>query len=735
MTAAAVGVCAALAGQPPAFAQAYGTADSANPASLPYVTVSAEKVPENAQLAPVSVTAVTAAEMKDRGVVSVRDAALYAPNANLVEYTARAISIAEFRGVGGSPTNPGVTTYIDGVPQLNADTSSVELFDTEQMEFVRGSQGTLYGRNTLGGVINIRSRAPGLVPRASIEQGFGNYQQRDIHLSLSGPLTEGDELAGSLAGGISARDGYTINDFTGRDLDSRAAMFGRAQLLFRLSEHWDARLIAGGEDAHDGDFALGDLDALRARPHHVDHDFTGYTRRAISDVTGQVHFYGDRFDFSSVTGAQGYRAFETTDLDVSPQNELTRQNHRKALQLTQEFGFNSSEDAPLRLTDNLALRWQTGLFLFRQNNNQQVTNFINSAFLVENGGSFLGVPFSVPQAPFIPLPLNTPPAQDRLFADLRDRGAGLYGQGTFESGGWSLALGLRYDYEHKEVGLYSPTVQPGPGGTVVPLGMPSTVNDARNYAAVSPRGSLGYKLNEQVFLYASIARGYRAGGFNPQSPSGEITFEPEHSTAYETGIKTQWLDERLVANLAVFRIDLKDLQLNIPFGSPGQFYIANAGTARNQGVELELRARPLRQWDVFAALGTLNARFGAGSMNMGNEVSGHNIPLAEPLTMNLGSEYRIALGSGTSAHLRVEFQRLGGYFYTADNTVSQSPYELLNLRSGVGGTRWSVEVWLRNALNRDYIPLAIPFTGITPSGYVGESAPPRTFGVNLSIQL
>ena len=127
---------------------------------MPTVTVTAQKEPQDRQKVPVSVTAVTKETLDAAGVRLVSDAAIYAPNTTFTEWTARKLSNARFRGIGSSPNNPAITTYIDGVPQLNANSSSIELLDVEQIEFVRGPQSALFGRNTLGGLVTVNSRAP-----------------------------------------------------------------------------------------------------------------------------------------------------------------------------------------------------------------------------------------------------------------------------------------------------------------------------------------------------------------------------------------------------------------------------------------------------------------------------------------------------------------------------------------------------------------------------------------------
>ena len=197
---------------------------------------------------------------------SVSDAAGYAPNTFFNEFTARKLSNARFRGVGASPSNPGVTTYIDGVPQLNANSSSLELVDVDQIEFVRGPQSALFGRNALGGIINITSGRPSLKTwTGGLVGPYGNFSAGDLRASASGPLVK-DTLAVGVGFGYSARDGFTKNDVTGHDLDSRSAVFGKGQLLWKPAARWEARALFNAERARDGDYALNDLASAARQP-------------------------------------------------------------------------------------------------------------------------------------------------------------------------------------------------------------------------------------------------------------------------------------------------------------------------------------------------------------------------------------------------------------------------------------------------------------------------------------
>src|SRR6185436_13126417 len=252
--------------------------------TLPTVTVTAQKEPADPQGLPVSVSIVPLDSLWNGGMTTIGEAAIYAPNTYFTDFTARKLSNPRFRGIGSSPANPAITTYIDGVPQLNTNSSSVEFLDVTQVEFVRGPQSALFGRNTLGGLVNVSSARPSLLKwTGSAIAPFGNYSSFDVRANASGPIAS--KAAVGFAIGHSQRDGFSTNDITGHDIDSRDGLFGKAQLLLTPTAQWEARLIYTGERARDGDYALMDLGALRDNPHHVQRDFEGHTERDIHAVT------------------------------------------------------------------------------------------------------------------------------------------------------------------------------------------------------------------------------------------------------------------------------------------------------------------------------------------------------------------------------------------------------------------------------------------------------------------
>ena len=680
---------------------------------LPEITVVGDKQPAPSQDVPQSLTPVTTQTINDDNVTTVKDAAVFAPNVFMNEFGAQKLSNPFFRGIGNSPDNPGVTTFIDGVPQLNANSSSIQLLDVDQVEFLRGSQADLYGRNTVGGLINITSALPDLKAwHASVEEEYGNYDFNDIRLSLNAPIVSND-LALGVAVGDTSRDGYTVNDFTGHRLDDRDDLFGKAQLLWRPAAGWEVRLLFTDERDRDGDYALGDLDAIRADPNHVSHDFAGFTHRDIVAPTLWIGYKGDAVDFAMITGLVNWRTEDLTDLDYTSNPALysTRQDAEQESQFTEELRLASAKDAPVALGDDFKLKWQTGVFAFTQDYKQEAFNNLSSEF------AGLGPGFQLTQ---------------QQYAHLQDVGVGVYGETTLTA--WDkldLTLGARYDWEQKKANLQTTT------DVLLPLlyggGLfSSPASGERDYSEFSPHAGLDYHITPDQSAYVTVTRGYKAGGFNSSAPVGSESYGPEYSWDYELGMKTEWLDKRLVANFALFYIDWEGIQTNQPNpASPGNFYIANAGGAASKGAEFQLLARPVAPLDLFGGIGYTDARFLSGSSDSGVNIGGNHLQYAPVFTANAGAQYSLVLCKQATAYARAEVIGCGSYQYDNQNNASQGAYALANFRLGVRGKYWFAEGWIKNAFDKHYVPTAFAYN--SPSGLIGQSGDPMTCGFRVGV--
>jgi len=675
--------------------------------TLPTVIVTAQKEAEDVKAVPASITAVTSETIANAGLRVVTDAAMFAPNTVFTEFTARKVSNARFRGIGSSPGNPAITTYIDGVPQLNSNSSNVELLDVDQIEFVRGPQSPLFGRNTLGGIVNVTSTRPSTSRwTGSIVAPFGDFGSKEVRGNVSGPL--GDKAAISLAAGRQQRDGYTVNQVTGNDLDSRDGTFAKAQLMLTPNANWQARVIYSHERNRDGDYALGDLGAIRATPFVVSRNFEGFTNRDINSTTLNLRGNGERVSIESTTGFVKWKTADDTDLDYTPLPLATRRNNEEDVQFTQEVRLASPENAPLQLSDTITLKWQGGVEYFRQNYDQLAVNSLG-AFVLS------------PQIPF-------PVAQTSPESAIDSSGIGVFGHGTLSfNDRTDLTVGLRFDREQSEAALntfFSPAIAPAN-----PVAAEDTFSD------VSPQFAFAFRPTAGSSIYASASRGFKAGGYNPAALPGSEAYGEEHAWHVEGGVKSTLAGGRVSANAAVFSIEWDDLQLNVPNPFvPGQFYIANVGGATSRGVEVDLTARPHASLDLFASFGYTHARFADGTMSSGVSVADKKLPYTPDYTAVVGAQLSRAVTSAVTIYGRAEAVMYGAFEYDEANTARQDAYQLANFRAGARG-RWLFgEAWIRNAFDTMYVPIAIPYPGFAPSGFIGENGRPRTFGVSAGVR-
>lgn len=714
---------------------------SSEPAvDMDVVIISAPKLPQNLLTAPLSATVATEKELQDRGVRTVKDAAFFAPNTNLIEFVARKLSNPRFRGIGGSPMNPGVTTYYDGVPQFNGNSSSLELLDVEQVDIVRGPAGALFGRNTVGGLINITSRRPSLDAwGGQTEFTFGNYNSFDYRASVTGPLVQ-DQLGFSFAGGYSERDGYTTDTTSGSDIDNRSAWFGKTQFLWTPDEDLEVRFILFAEQDSDGDYALQDLAANRNNPRVSSRDFIGFTNRDVLMPTLQITYHADAFDFTSTTGLVWWETEDLTDLDygfglppgtppgltLPPGTSfLRRSNLEKQSTWTQEFRFANPSDSPITLSDEITLAWQAGIFLFHQDYEQNVSQ-TRQPLLFGGFGAVAGNQ------------LNTQ-------SNLTDWGIGTYLQGTLTF--WDrldLTGGVRWDYEDKEASLQTNSlgITPFP---LPPVAAATTANSlSRSFHQVTPQAAIAYDLTPNLISYLSFAGGFKAGGFNAGAPAGAQAFGEETSWNYEIGFKGKAMDDSLTFNLAFFYTDWQNLQLNTPNPlTPALYLITNAGDASAKGIELDFHYQPASAVEFFGSAGWIDTTFHSGATDVNPflpplaftgvpaNISGNQIPFVPDYTVSFGSQVTWELGGGLDLYARGEVKFLGSFNYDSLNSAAQDAYTLANFRLGVRKNAWFAEAYVNNAFNTEYYPIAIPLPGVSPSGYVGESGAPVTFGMRV----
>ena len=666
---------------------------------LPDLSVTARRWSELLQDVPAAVTAVSGEEIEAARMRSLQDVSHVVPNVWFTQFSSRRLTFPYVRGVGSGQGDPAVLTYLDGVPQLSVSSTNLPLLGVERVEVLRGPQATLYGRNALGGLIHVHTRKPSLDGHSGHGRiTIGNYDLREFELGYTGPLAE-DHAGISVALMQSSREGFTENDLTGNDVDDRDAFFGRIRTLFRLADTTDLILAVHGERARDGGFVLGELIGLNTRPHHIAQDFEGESERDLYETSATLLHEFDGVDFTSITAFQGWQVDEHSDFDFSPFDLVRRRTREDQRQWSQELRLSSAAEDPVTLSDDASMRWQVGVLGFSNDRDFTPTNEFR-----------------------VPLPGIPVPGFSRNEGAFHDDGLAGYGQATvtlYEQ--VDLTAGIRFDWERKRVRTGS---QFSSGGFVLSQ---SSARFHDRFGEWVPAFSAAWRYRADQMTYVSLAKGYKAGGFNLAAPTGRIPFGPERSWTLEAGWKADLMEDRLAVRAAAFATRWDEMQLSL-FDPIAGGFVDNAGEAKSRGVELELTARPAEGLTLIGGLGVLDTEFEEFIDSFGFDDDGNHLPNAPRRQWNIGVQYGGELSDDLGWFARADHISVGQFFYDPSNLQSER-FSLTNLRVGIErGDQFSFDFFVHNLLDEEYVQLAFQADPSNPLFFVGENGAPRVIG-------
>ncbi len=655
---------------------------------LEAMTVTAEKREENIQEVPVSITAISNIQIEDSGIVSIEEVALQIPNLHLPQTGDRHHSYFYIRGIGSVSMNePVVGFYVDDVNYLNWGCFDTELFDIDRIEVLRGPQGTLYGRNTLGGVINIITKKPENQWEGKASGGYGNYNRQVYRAAIRGPLVK-EKLFLGLSGVKNERDGFADNTYLGTEPDDRDGKSGRAHLRWLPTDAWDITLSANSERLSEGASSLAPLEEARGNPHKVSYNYDGYMDNDTNGQSLRIVYKSPWFDVTSVTARSDWECYMYGDFDHSAYDVALGGIKYDQDQFTQEIRLASAKDSPN------TLKWLAGAYYFNEDLDNDLIYDIHS-----------------------PTPMKS-----YQLSELDNKGYAIFGQATytlFEKLG--LTAGLRYDHESREMDWKAYTEMMG---MTMPIGELDVDDDWDEWL---PKFVIDYQWTPELMTYASMSKGFRSGGFNfVISDPSYVSFDPEYSWNYELGLKSSWLDNRLIVNMAAFYIQWKDQQLG-RYISATEHVIYNAGESYSQGFEVEMISRPARGLEFVAGFGYTDVKFEDYKDDLSGEIYDDNrIPYAPKYTYNLAAQYRHASG----IFGRLELQGVGEVYFDAANTEKESGYQLVNARIGYEWEHFDLYLWGKNLFDKEYIPWAFDATGA--GDWFGHSGDPLIFGITLA---
>ncbi|AOX24335.1 TonB-dependent receptor [Pseudomonas aeruginosa] len=728
--------------------------------ALGKVTVTARRREEDSQKVPTPITVLGGETLEAQRISRVQDLQQVLPSVNVAYIHARQSSVA-VRGIGNNPASDGLEgsagIYLDNVYLGRPGMAVFDLLDIEQLELLRGPQGTLFGKNTTAGVLNISTRAPTFTAERTVEVSGGQDGYFQGRGTVSGPL--GETLAGRLSAYRTRDDGYIKNIHDDNYLNGGERQGARGQLLFEPNEDFSLRWIAdyNEEDSSNGSMVVyGGAERFWQRAALVGASPLRDPQRRKVNINGRqhvsVHQGGSSLEANwnlaggyRLTSISAYRYWHFTpandeQLNVSAINDTGVEVHDR--QFSQEIRLASPTGG--------AFDYVVGAYAFRQNlGNKTFTSYGPLADLYLLGAN-LGA-------------LND--TYSKANGKIETDSFALFAQGTWHlTERLDFTAGLRGTYEEKnaKVERFAPLGGAAVGGVGAAvrngqLGAYDSDDLSQYNFAPSALLSLSYQFSDDLLGYASLSHGEKSGGVNlavgsaPSAGADSLLVGPERANDAELGLKSTLFDRRLLLNANLFWTGIHGYQATTLYQAPGSTQLvqvlANAGSVRSRGLEFEATALPLRgltlnfngsyndvtylSFKDAPCPAEVSTRPGAPSSC---DLTGQRVVGASKWIANLNGEYQWRLDDRFQPYVSASY----AYRSAAEGTLDNSDlskidgYALVNLaaglRSDLGDGQLDTSVWLKNAFDKDYYLSA--FASINGS-YTASVGQPRTLGVSL----
>lgn len=696
---------------------------------------------------PIAATLIDALMVERNNISALKDASELVPNFYIPDYGSRMTSSVYVRGLGARIDQPVVGMNVDNVPVMTKEGYDFEMVDVERIEILRGPQSTLYGRNTMGGVVNVYTLSPFNYQGVKLGAEYGSGNTLKARASVYQKILP--NLATAVSAYYTRTDGFFENLHTGRNCDTEQQGGGRFKLAWRgdkvkventlafsLTEQGGYPYAYAGEDIVD---AQGKPIIANGEIRY--NDPCGYERMEVSDgVT--VRYDAPKFSLQSITSYRYHDDKMTLDQDFTPLSYFTLIQAREEHTATQELVLRSKDGAHGKYS------WLCGAFAFFKHCDMHApVEFRRTGIeelIIKNASGYSGVDLVFENEELL---------FDSRF-DMPTWGVAAYHESSLELGKFLLTAGLRFDYERARLDYRCASDAHGKFG-VAPI-TPDNFGDRlyNSFFEILPKVTATVRFDARNSLYASVSKGYKAGGFNTQmfsevqqarlmkqmgvamhrmSIDEIVAYKPEYSWNYEVGAHTATADGRFVAEAALFYIDCRDQQLTVfPEGQTTGRMMTNAGKTRSFGGEMSARVSPFKNFDVSLSYGYTNARF-VEFRSGKSDYAGQYVPYAPQHTSAARATYEIAIPTRWLERivLGVGYKGVGPIYWNEENSLKQNYYSLLDASVRLAGPHYSVEVWGRNLTGAEYA--VFHFESIShPFLQMGR---PRMFGVTLNINL
>ena len=655
--------------------------------TLEAITVTATKREQALREIAGSVSTASDIDLENQGAETLQDATKMFPNVHMKSTSSGNEIVIRGMSTWDTALHSPAGLYVDGVPYPLSYMQNIYLHDMEGIEVLRGPQGTLYGRNSESGVINLVRRTPDNKLRGSLFTEFGNHNTFRLGASAAGPLLE-DKVYFSGSYLRHQTDGFVRNEYKQKDQAARhKADSGRVVLRLTPTDALDVRMSLDATHSDDG---IGSMrlstGPYRSGRYKVRSDAPDEASSDLVIPAFTITHTGEHVRTTSITSYLDYKYKMLSDLDRTPLPLGVSDMSINQRNISEELRFSS--------VGKQKLSWVAGLFLGKTSMNTDMTRIRRRAA-----------------------------ATTYLHTDYTETTGALFGQATYAiTDVFRLTAGLRAEY----------TGLDGEQTYKTGAGQRRAYEKGFRYTEFLPMASASLDVTDNLTTYASWSQGYLPGGFNVFSASSKDTFyyKPEYSTNYELGLKTHWLDNKLQANVSAFYSDIRDKQVReeVPSAGIGTWKFTNSAKAHTSGVELEVRAYPLEGWELRGGVGYARSEIDEWTVSTPSggrkNYSGNRLPWAPDLTYHLGVGYTHSSGFFAQA----EYLGSGKQYFDAENTLSDPGYNTVNLQFGYRGENITVAIWGKNVFDTHYITKKLVANG----NKIVEDGNPFSFGTTVS---
>lgn len=635
-----------------------------------------------------AVSTINVQQLHNQQIVNLKELTAVMPNFYMPDYGSYANTPVYIRGIGTKSKGSAVGFYVDGIPHFESSAFNIDLSDIAAVNVFRGPQGTLYGRNTIAGIINVYTHNPLDYQRTRIKVGYGRYNDFIAQASNYAKISE--KFGISTAASYHHNDGMFTNHFLNEKADKLNEGEGRIGFYWRPTTNWLLHLNSTLTYSEQNGYPYAPYDTVKDELLPISYNRNSTYRRLISSTGLNAQYENNHISFNSQTSYQFIKSHQGLDQDFTPQDVYFVDNSYHQNMLSQELTLKSN--------DKGRYQWIIGLFGMLLHSNQ----FAETSYFTRD--------FSTPTT------YKNPTA-----------GYAIYHQSSYNIWrGMSATVGLRFDYEHAKT-TYNQDK------TTLSTGVTTHAKDfvsSASFRQFTPKFTLQYLTNKDNLYYISITRGYKPGGFNTIfKTDAERTYDPEYSWNYEVGTRLKFLNGRLTAEADLFYIDWRHMQTTYTVPGVGNV-IANAGHTDSKGFELSLAYHPIKSLQLNLNYGYTHARYLEYKKSAREDFSGNRLPMVPNHTLSLNGTYTIMpAGWFDKIIFNTGLTGLGRIYWADDNIVRQNFYATLNAKVSLTKGIFTWEVWGKNLTATDYMAYGFKAS----QGNYAQRGKPLTFGTAVSV--